>query len=59
MKTSSEDPGAELGLQLAATLHEPPLLFVQTIVAALAWKTKADQSMHSADIAVRNSDRRA
>ena len=59
MKTSSEEPGAELGLQLAATLHEPLLVFVQTIVAARAGKINADPSIHSASVVTRTSERRA
>ena len=48
-----------MGLQLAATLHEPPLLFVQTIVAARAGKIKAAPSIHSASVVTRTSERRA
>src|ERR1039458_3022516 len=43
MKTSSDEPGTELGLQLAGTLHKPPAVLVQAIV--VAWLHSADKSM--------------
>jgi hypothetical protein len=59
MNASSEEPGTELGFQLAATFQAPPLVLVQVIGAAPAGKMKAVPRRQSASLAARTSDRRA
>jgi hypothetical protein len=58
MNTSEEATGTELGLQLAATLQEPPLVLVHAMLAAWAGKVNADASKLSASTVARTCERR-
>ena len=51
-------PGTELGLQLAATLQEPPLVFVQVFWAAAGGKMKTTPKSHSLNNATRSGEKR-